>query len=119
MNPLSRMSDIQIMITILCALGATVITRFLPYILFPEGCAVPKFVQYLGRFLAPAVFGLLVVHCLRNVDLVTAFAAGGSHGIPEIAALLVVTVSFIWKRSMMLSMAAGTVLYMFLVQVVF
>lgn len=118
-NPASQMNNIQILITIAVVVLATVSTRFLPYLLFPEGKKIPPFIQYLGRFLAPAVFGLLVVYCLRNVDLFTSFAAGGSHGIPEAAALAVVVLSYAWKKNMMLSMAAGTVLYMVLVQAVF
>lgn len=118
-NPVSQMNNTQMLITILAVVLATVCTRFLPYLLFPEGRRVPHFVQYLGRFLAPAVFGLLVVYCLRNTDVTTSFAAGGSHGIPEALALGAVTLSFLWKKNMMLSMAVGTVLYMVLVQLVF
>ena len=43
----------------------------------------------------------------------------GSHGIPEIAASAVVVGLHVWKRNTLLSIAAGTVLYMFLIQAVF
>lgn len=109
----------QIVITILVIILGTVLTRFLPYIAFPEGRKVPDYILYLGKVLAPAVFGMLVVYCFRNTDFVTSFALGGSHGIPEAIALLVIIATFFWKKSMLLSMAAGTALYMFLVQVIF
>lgn len=109
------MTKTQMVITVAVVVLATVLTRFTPYILFPEGRVVPKYVRYLGKVLAPAVFGLLVVYCLRN----THFISSPSHGLPEILACLAVTLTFLWKRNMMLSMAAGTVLYMVLVQVVF
>lgn len=108
------MTDRQKVITILVVVCATVLTRFLPYILFPQGKKTPPVVTYLGKYLAPAVFGLLVVYCLRNVNF-----TGGSFGIPELIAVAVVIVTFVWKRQMILSMAAGTALYMFLVQAVF
>ena len=113
------MSGTEIFITIAVVILATALTRFLPYIIFPEGKKVPTYVNYLGKYLAPAVFGLLVVYCLRHVDITTSFAEGGTHGLPELIAIIVVTVSFIIKKSMMLSMLLGTVAYMILVQVVF
>lgn len=108
------MSIIQMIITIAVIILGTVLTRFLPYLLFPAGKELPPVVQYLGKVLAPAVFGLLVIYCLRNVEW-----TGGLFGLPEIIALLVVGVSFVWKKQMMLSMAAGTAVYMVLVQLVF
>jgi len=104
----------QMLITLAVIVAGTVLTRFLPYIAFPEGRKIPDYILYLGKVLAPAVFGLLVVYCLRNVQF-----TGGTYGIPEIIALAVVVVTFLWKRSMLLSMAAGTILYMVLVQAVF
>lgn len=103
----------QQIITFLVVVLGTVLTRFTPYIAFPEGRRIPGYVKYLGKVLAPAVFGLLVIYCLRDVHILT---PGGTHGIPELISLAVVAVSFVWKRSMVLSMAAGTVLYMVLVQ---
>ena len=109
------MNTIQQAITIGMAVLATVLTRFLPYIVFPAGKETPPFILYLGKYLAPAVFGLLVVYCLRNVS----FAAGGTYGIPEAIAIAAVAVTFLWKKSMLISMASGTILYMLLVQLVF
>ncbi len=108
------MTTSQEIITFLVILLGTVLTRFLPYILFPEGRTVPGFIKYLGKVLAPAVFGLLVIYCLRNVSFVS-----GSYGVPEIISLAVVTVLYLWKRGMVLPMAGGTICYMLLVQFVF
>lgn len=113
------MSDKEMIITFLVIWLGTVLTRFLPYLIFPEGRKVPEFIHYLGRVLGPAVFGLLVVYCLRNTDFSTPFANGGNHGIPELSASAVTLLTFRWKKQMILSMAAGTILYMILVQVVF
>ena len=104
----------QQIITISMVILATVITRFLPFIVFPAGKETPKFIKYLGKVLPAAVFGLLVIYCLKNVSIM-----GGSHGIPELIAILCVMGIHLWKRQMLLSIAAGTVVYMLLVQLVF
>jgi branched-subunit amino acid transport protein AzlD len=108
------MTFVQQCITIgICALG-TMITRFLPFILFQPGKKLPPFVKYLGRALPSAIFAMLVVYCIRNVNF-----TGGTYGIPELAGIALTTAVHIWKRQMLLSMAAGTIFYMILVQFVF
>lgn len=104
----------QQLITIGMVTLGTLLTRFLPFLLFPAGKPTPKYVQYLGTVLPSAVFGLLVVYCLKNVSLFS-----GTHAIPELIAILVVVALHVWKRQMLLSIAGGTVCYMLLVQTVF
>ncbi len=101
-------------ITIAMVVLGTLITRFLPFLVFPAGKPTPKFVQYLGKVLPPAVFGMLIIYCLKNVSV---FA--GSHGIPELIAIAVTAGLHLWKRQMLLSIAGGTIVYMLLVQLVF
>ena len=108
------MTLLQQVITIaVCAL-ATMLTRFLPFLLFSERRPTPKYVTYLGRALPAAIFAMLVVYCLRNVGVFT-----GSHGLPEAMAIAVTAALHLWKRQMLLSIAGGTVCYMLLVQLVF
>lgn len=104
----------QRIITILMVILGTMLTRFLPFLLFPAGKPTPKSIQYLGKALPAAVFGLLVIYSLRNVSVLT-----GTHGFPELIAILVVVLLHLWKRQMLLSIAGGTVCYMLLVQFVF
>lgn len=103
----------QIITIALCALG-TMATRFLPFILFSGKKPTPKYIQYLGNALPAAIFGMLIVYCLKNVDV---FSAG--HGLPELIAILVVTGLHLWKHRMLLSIAGGTLCYMLLVQFIF
>ena len=104
----------QRIITIaLCALG-TMATRFLPFLLFSSRRPTPRYIQYLGRVLPGAIFGMLVIYCLRNVDLMA-----GSHGLPEAIAIAVFAALHLWKGQMLLSIAGGTICYMLLVQIVF
>lgn len=92
----------------------TMLTRFLPFWIFPAGRETPGFVDYLGKTLPFATMGLLVVYCLKGVDLVRA-----PHGIPELLAVAAVVALHRWKGNALLSIGAGTVIYMVLVQVVF
>ena len=108
------MTLIQQIITVaLCVLG-TMATRFLPFLVFSGDKPTPKYIQYLGKALPAAIFGMLVVYCLKNVSILA-----GSHGIPELIAIVVVVLLHLWKRQMLLSIAGGTVCYMLLVQFVF
>lgn len=102
------------MITILMVALGTMLTRSLPFLLFPADKPTPKYVQYLGNVLPAAVFGLLIVYCLKNVSLFS-----GSRGLPELIAIAVVVGLHYWKRQMLLSIAGGTICYMLLVQFVF
>lgn len=103
------MTILQQIITIgLCMLG-TMATRFLPFIVFSEKRETPAFIQYIGKFLPSAVFGMLVVYCLRNVDITQA-----AYGLPELVSILATVGIHLWKRQMLLSIAAGTVCYMLL-----
>ena len=104
----------QQILTIAIIVLGTELTRFLPFFLFPAGKPTPKYVQYLGKVLPAAVFGMIVIYCLRNVSLFS-----GSHGIPELIAIAVTAGLHLWKRQMLLSIAGSTICYMVLVQMVF
>lgn len=104
----------QQMIMIGMVILGTMLTRFLPFLIFPAGKPTPNYIRYLGTVLPSAVFGLLVVYCLKNVSL---FA--GSHGIPELISVSIVIGLHVWKRQMLLSIAGGTLCYMLLVQLMF
>lgn len=99
---------------ILVVAFTTFATRVIPFLVFPKGKEIPKTVQYLGKVLTPAVIGMLVVYCLKNTPVREV-----PHGIPELIAVTVVAGLHVWKRNNLLSIGVGTVLYMFLVQVVF
>ena len=109
-----RLNAIQTLIILLAITVGTVITRFLPPILFPHGKPLPKFLQELCTLLPPAMMGLLLVYSLRNVS----FASAGQW-LPECIAIAVTAGLHLWRRNSLLSIAGGTIIYMLLVQVVF
>ena len=108
------MTILQRMITIGSVVFGTIITRFLPFLIFPAEKPTPKYIQYLGKVLPSAVFGLLIVYCLKDVSIFS-----GTHGVPEGIAILFTAILHLWKRQMLLSIAGGTILYMLMVQSLF
>ncbi len=92
----------------------TFATRVAPFLLFNGKKPIPPMIRYLGEMLPPAVIALLVVYCVKNVNWLAA-----PHGAPELLCIAVVALLHIWKRNNLLSIGAGTVLYMFLIQSVF
>ncbi|MBS4868781.1 MAG: branched-chain amino acid transporter permease [Eubacterium sp.] len=104
----------QQIITIGMVVLGTMITRFLPFFIFPADKPTPKYIQYLGKVLPGAVFGMLVIYCLKNVSILN-----GSHGIPEVISIILVILLHLYKRQMLLSIAGGTVCYMLLIQYIF
>ena len=92
----------------------TAALRFLPFLVFRSREDTPRLVTRLGALLPGAVMGMLVVYCLRNVSIRQA-----PHGLPELIAAIVTAALHIWKRNTLLSILAGTVTYMILIQKVF
>ena len=103
----------QAITILLCALG-TMLTRFLPFLVFSPKRPTPKYIQYLGKALPGAIFAMLVVYCLRNVNVLQF-----SYGLPELIAIALTIGLHLWKRQMLVSIAGGTVCYMLLVQLIF
>ncbi len=90
----------------------TIALRFLPFAVFRK--KTPAYVTWLGQVLPPAIIGMLVVYCLKDVT-----PAAAPYGIPELIALACVAGAQAWKRNAMISILAGTAVYMLLTQAVF
>ena len=100
----------QIVTIGLCALG-TMAARFLPFLVFSEKRPTPPFVRYIGRHLLSAVFGMLVVYCLKDVSLTS-----GGRGLPEAIAIAATAALHRWRGQTLLSIAGGTACYMLLLR---
>ena len=99
-----------ILVTVMALTTAAL--RFLPFLVFTK--KTPPFVVYLGKVLPAALIGMLVVYCLKDVQFFSA-----PHGLPELIAGGAVALLQKWKRHSLLSILAGTLLYMVLVQTIF
>ena len=108
------LSPMQTFIMILAIALGTFLTRGLPFLLFPEGKEAPPVIHYLGTVLPYAMIGLLVVYCLKDIQWAT-----GSFGIPEGISILCIIGLHQWKNNTLLSIAAGTAVYMVLMQTLF
>ena len=83
----------------------TILLRFLPFLVFRKN--TPKYIAYLGKVLPPAIIGMLVIYCLKDVT-----PLAQPFGIPELLAVAVQA----WRRNSLISILTGTVFYMVLVQ---
>ena len=113
----------QQIVLVVAAMLATMLTRFIPFMLFRPGKPTPKYIMYLGKVLPASVFALLVVYCLKNISFVPA-----SQGIPTIIGIPTDTITQLmgvsftllihfWRKSMMWSIAAGTLFYMAIIHI--
>lgn len=105
------MNTQQQIITIALMGLSVMLTRFLPFILFPTEKHTPRFVLFLGKYLPSAVFGMLVVYCLKDVTFLS-----GNHGLHQMLGILVCIVLHLWRKNMMLTIAGGTIFYMVIIQ---
>ena len=105
------MTPFEMLLTIGAIALGTMLTRFLPFLIFSKGNP-PAFISYLGTVLPPAAVGLLVVYCLKDA-VFTSY-----HVLPELIAIALIVLLHKWRHSMFLSIGGGTAFYMFLVQVV-
>ena len=99
---------------IVVATLVTMATRFLPFLIIGSGRKTPEIIVYLGKVLPYAIMGMLVVYCMKDVSFLQP-----PYGIPELLGCVFVAALHLWKRNTLLSIGAGTVFYMLLVQLVF
>ena len=90
----------------------TILLRFLPFLIFRK--QTPSYITYLGKVLPSAIIGMLVIYCLKDVNLTT-----HPYGLPELIASACVVGLQVWKRNSLLSILLGTIVYMILVQFTF
>jgi len=108
------MTDIHALTMIAVMAGVTFLLRFLPFLAFPADKETPAVITYLSNALPYAIMGMLVIYCLKDVTIFS-----GNHGIPEGICVILVILLHKWKHNSLLSIGAGTVAYMLLVQMVF
>lgn len=103
----------EMIIGIVVIAAMTFLTRALPFFLFPESKPTPQFVIYLGKVLPFAMIGMLVVYCLKDINMMA-----NPFGIPEILGILIVVFLHKWKKNNLISIGLGTVLYMVLIYII-
>ncbi len=104
------MADKTIILMIAISSIVTFLLRFLPFMIF-KGKQTPVVIQYLGEVLPYSIMAMLVVYCLKDIDLLHS-----PFGAKEIIASLITAVSYLYKRNTLLSVVGGTIIYMLLIQ---
>lgn len=108
------MTNTQVWYAIAIIVCVTALTRFLPFILLSSGKKTPKIINKLGKLLPYAIMGMLVVYCLKDITFISV-----GDFLPAVIGCVIVAALYIWKRNTLLSIIAGTISYMLLVQFVF
>ncbi len=109
-----RIPDSQALAMVLIMAIITFLIRALPFLLFPGNKKTPAYITYLGKVLPYAIIGMLVIYCFKDTRVLSF-----PFGAPELIATIAIVAVHVWKRNTLLSIGGGTLLYMFLVQVIF
>ena len=108
------MTNKELFLTAIIIVFATAIIRFLPFIIIRKSIAKRKYIKFLGDMMPYSMIALLVIYCLKDVNLIKY-----PYGIPELISIAIIIILHIIKRNVLISIGAGTIIYMFLVQTVF
>lgn len=90
--------------------------RLLPFLVFDPKRGIPPLIRVLGEKLPPAVMATLVVYCLKEIYSLAAAQDFYGMRAPLTGAAVTVLVQIFGKNSI-LSIIAGTVVYMILLRV--
>lgn len=104
-------STSQSLLIVIIASLCTILTRAVPFLIWGGKRQMPAAIQRVADKLPTAIMAILVIYCLKDISPVqtTTFIA-------TIAALAVVIILHLWKRNLLLSIAAGTIFYMVLIR---
>ncbi len=103
------MTDLQFLITAVALTAGTIVTRFLPFILFPDHKPIPAWIRFLAERLPYASIGMLVVYALKDTAIFSV-----PYGLPEAVSLGIITLVHHWKHNTLLSIGSGVLIYLFL-----
>lgn len=105
------LNNLELISLILVLAIVTFFTRYLPFVLFPSNKTTPRFIIFLGQYLPPAIIGMLIVYCFKDIQL-----AKQPYFFPELIAAIFVVIIHKYKHNLLYSIAGGTILYMLLIQ---
>lgn len=92
----------------------TYFLRVAPFVIFSKHQKTPEWILYIGKYLPPAVMGMLIIYSLKNTDISQISQIG-----PLVIAVFITVILHLWKRNNLVSILSGTLVYMLLVQVAF
>lgn len=111
--PGTKIHTEYVLLAILLAAVITFALRVLPFLIFYGERKMPEFLVKLGAVLPAAIMAVLIVYCLK--DIAVDWRANAPS---KILAVLTVGISYKWKHNTLISIAAGTAVYMILIRMV-
>lgn len=102
----------HILLAILLAAAITFALRALPFLIFHGERKMPEFLTKLGAVLPAAIMAVLIVYCLKGIAV-----DWKTNALPQILAVLTVGISYKWKHNTLISIVAGTAVYMLLIHI--
>ena len=102
-----------VLLAILLAAVITFALRALPLLIFHGERKMPEFLVKLGAVLPAAIMAVLIVYCLKDIAV-----DWKANALPKILAVLTVGISYKWKHNTLISIAAGTAIYMVLIRMI-
>jgi len=81
----------------------TGLLRLIPFLIFNGSKPTPPYILYMGKVLPPAIIGMLVIYCYKDIQFTPPFFIPS-----EIIAGIIVIILHKWKRSSLLSIGIGT-----------
>ncbi len=100
----------QVIISTVIAAAVTFFTRVVPFAFFGKNRPSPA-IMYIQHYIPPMTMVILVIYCLKDIDW-----AAYPHGLPALLGVVVTAALHLWKRNALMSIFAGTALYMFLIR---
>lgn len=88
---------------------ATFATRLPPFLLF-SGREQHPLLQFLSKYTPPMVMSILVIYMLKSVDYLSV------EGLYAVIALVVTVGLHLWRRNALMSIVAGTAVFMACIQ---
>lgn len=107
------MTTLQQIATISLMGASVVATRALPFLLFRSQNRTPRFISFLSNYLPSAVFGMLVIYCLKDMPLTNPITI-----LPRLIGILSCILLHIWRKNMLLTIAGGTAIYMLVLKLI-
>ena len=94
------------------SVACTLLLRALPFFVFTDKRPMPEWLKRLGEKLPMAIMAVLVIYCLKD-----AFSDPVNTGIPQFAGVLVVAITYKWKKNTLMSILLGTAAVMILMRI--
>lgn len=105
------MNDTQRLLMVLIMMVATMLTRFLPLLMFKK--ELPEKLQRIVNNLPYALMGLLVVYTLKD-----SFSVDNGYGYLEIIGLLVISIVYRLSNHVLLSIGCGLSVYLLIINTI-